>query len=828
MILISEIRDRILASRETDRWDGYVNMLKILKNAFSSERHWMLEFLQNAEDARAQRFSIRLTEAGLLLLNDGECFNESDVRAICDVKSRKLIHLGFRGWLGVGFKSIFRVSSKVEVHSGDLHFAFDRQYWADRHWDGASSGAEFPWEVLPVECGSLDLPDQHITGFWVPASQSVTPILERLAEFLGSDQLPSEMVLLLDWVKTIGVQLTGGAVQIKKTLLAESERTAGTNRLRVQEVEVEVLGEGDLARRSSKNSYLVIRADRPVPPHIRNSAETEELRRSQVAQREVGLVFGLEDGSDLRVLSGRLGGVYSFLPVEAEQTGLPFGLFGDFVPHPNRVAVNEGLTWNHWLCDEVTNLLKESVEYVFLDEERWKFVPFRLFAWLREPYPRDAATRFWTERVWEPVRHFLADGSFYPDRDGTLCRLADLVHVDDELAAALGGETLTALLQGNHLAHPDVVRELGSEITGVSLYDLVQEHRGVLDTLRTKPDRLANVYSLALDERKLTNYYIRGRDKRDTPLAQVPWALGADGELHTPDRVVHVTLDMPSQPRFVESIVRRMVSEVDTTLNPIVARDDSAVRGLQRCGLRVVDKQNLVWEAQRQIEAIRERGDSPADWDFPGDVIYATLLVAKENSWYKPKRLVGEDGHLYDPNLLFMRNGPLEWSTAHAEGLLAGYSPIYAGYVSESTMAELGIDFPTVCKWLQDAGVHGFEPNQDRPLIERTGETFASKQLQAEGHQIERVADRQQLGYDLQCVGHCAHVFEVKGMTQPGDIILEPSEVTAARARGQDYVLLIVYGLPENPVIRRLRNPARVWEPVERARIPVDVWRREA
>jgi hypothetical protein len=837
MSVVSDICDRILADRVTDRWDGYVNMLKILKNAFSSERHWILEFLQNAEDVGAPRFSIRLSKEGLLVLNNGHPFDKTEVRAICDVKSSKLIHLGFRGWLGVGFKSIFKVSSKVEIHSDDLHFAFDRQYWADRHWNGAPSGAEFPWEILPIECAPVELPDGYVTGFWVPASKDATPMLERLAQFLGSSQLPSEMVLLLDKVKTVDIQLTGGALQIEKTIVAESKREVGTNKtnkhqLRVQEVVVEVIGKKELARRSSRNSYLVIRSDRPVPDGVRSSAETEELRRSQVPKREVGLVFGLEDGTNLRVLSGALGGVYSFLPVEAEQTGLPFGIFGDFVPHPNRVAVNEGLTWNHWLCVEVANLLEESVNYVFLDEERWKSAPIRLFAWLQQEPLKDAATRFWAERVRQPVRQFLAEGSFYPDRDGTLRRLADLVYIEDELETALGGEGMTDLLQGKHLAHPDVVRELGSEITRVGLYELVQEHRGVFDVLRVKPERLAKVYSLASDERSLSPYQIggrKGRKEKDTPLNQVPFALGADDNFHAPCQLVHVALDMPSQPRFVKAIVRRKVSEVDTTLNPVVARDDSAVRGLQRCGLRVIQKGDLVWEVQRQIEAVRERGDSPSEWDFPGDLIYATLFVAKEKPFYKPKRLLGEDGYLYDPNLLFIRNGPLDWSVAHAKGLLAGYSPLHPTYTNEAAMTELETDSPTVSKWLQNAGVHGFDANQDRPLIRRTGETFASNRLSDEGHEIKPVADRQQLGYDLQCVGHCPCVFEVKGMTQLGDITLEPSEVKAARNLGENYILTIVYGLPENPVLKRLSKPdERVWEPVEGARIPLDVWRREA
>lgn len=108
MSIVSEHLQNLL--RQTDGnilWGGYVNMLKQLISDFESPKHWVLEFLQNAEDADATRISIRLAKDSLWILNDGNTFSNEDFYTICDVKSRKLPSLGFRGYIGIGFKSIF-------------------------------------------------------------------------------------------------------------------------------------------------------------------------------------------------------------------------------------------------------------------------------------------------------------------------------------------------------------------------------------------------------------------------------------------------------------------------------------------------------------------------------------------------------------------------------------------------------------------------------------------------------------------------------------------------------------------------------------------------
>lgn len=123
MSRISQHLEQLLKQANKPLWGGYVNMLKTLVSMFQSPKHWILEFLQNAEDASSSRFAIHLSDTSIWVLNDGNVFEESDFHTICDVNSQKLPSLGLRGYIGIGFKSIFRITDKIEIHSGEFNFA---------------------------------------------------------------------------------------------------------------------------------------------------------------------------------------------------------------------------------------------------------------------------------------------------------------------------------------------------------------------------------------------------------------------------------------------------------------------------------------------------------------------------------------------------------------------------------------------------------------------------------------------------------------------------------------------------------------------------------
>jgi len=94
---------------------------------------FILEFLQNAEDAlmEAKRkgfFKVELYRDKVVIRHNGKPFDERDLENLCSIRSSKKPSLGYRGFIGIGWKSVFNVSDKVEIYSKDVSFKFDREY----------------------------------------------------------------------------------------------------------------------------------------------------------------------------------------------------------------------------------------------------------------------------------------------------------------------------------------------------------------------------------------------------------------------------------------------------------------------------------------------------------------------------------------------------------------------------------------------------------------------------------------------------------------------------------------------------------------------------
>ena len=148
------------------------------------------------------------------------------------------------------------------------------------------------------------------------------------------------------------------------------------------------------------------------------------------------------------------------------------------------------------------------------------------------------------------------------------------------------------------------------------------------------------------------------------------------------------------------------------------------------------------------------------------------------------------------------------------------------GRRQEDAGLELVYDVAHNIAKIEEHEVHGFHADKDEAVIEHTAYEIAKRRLKEEGHAVADVHDQTELGYDLKCQGHCAKVFEVKGMSQPRDIPFEESQVKAAQQK-KDYILVCIYNLPTHPNkvgYKEIPHPERIWIAVEKARVPKDQW----
>ncbi|CAD7944061.1 unnamed protein product, partial [Amoebophrya sp. A120] len=129
-------------------------VVRLAADLYSGESHFLLELLQNADDcgysenivpalatieqtgygknatrtvvAPAQGGQTSNRISGLLISEHCELgFREKDVRALCDIAQSTKKNKKFIGHKGVGFKSVFKVTSTPVIHSGEFSFHFD-------------------------------------------------------------------------------------------------------------------------------------------------------------------------------------------------------------------------------------------------------------------------------------------------------------------------------------------------------------------------------------------------------------------------------------------------------------------------------------------------------------------------------------------------------------------------------------------------------------------------------------------------------------------------------------------------------------------------------
>jgi hypothetical protein len=112
---------RILAQRPRDVSQANAERL-LSQQVYTDPGHFLLELLQNADDAGATFFAVEFTETALTVRHDGAPFDFRDLVGVLSIgqTTKKSTQIGY---FGVGFKSVFEVAERPRLYSG--HFAFE-------------------------------------------------------------------------------------------------------------------------------------------------------------------------------------------------------------------------------------------------------------------------------------------------------------------------------------------------------------------------------------------------------------------------------------------------------------------------------------------------------------------------------------------------------------------------------------------------------------------------------------------------------------------------------------------------------------------------------
>lgn len=179
---IEYIKNNQLNSNKEFILDSLSGAIDRLQKAFPRYGSFLMEFIQNADDAESRSLMIEILEDTntIRIYNDGKPFSEEDVKSICKVGRSSKTPKDYIGYLGVGFKAVFLISDCPEIHSGGYHFKFDKNKWNDSE--------HIPWQVIPIwiEDYNIELPESK-TCFVLPIKTS--ELMEKLKEEMKPDHL---------------------------------------------------------------------------------------------------------------------------------------------------------------------------------------------------------------------------------------------------------------------------------------------------------------------------------------------------------------------------------------------------------------------------------------------------------------------------------------------------------------------------------------------------------------------------------------------------------------------------------------------------------------
>ena len=325
-----ELDERLRRRRAPASGGDYISALKLISQVvFTRSSGFLLEFIQNAEDSGIGLsapgvFKISLNRNRVRIDHNGRPFNEDNVRAICGISPSKKPERGTLGYLGIGFKSVFKVTDSPEVYSGGYQFKFDRKY---KEW---TDPKDTPWQVLPIWVDApSELVEPGTTTFVVPLRE--TSYYDSLLKELKA--LRTELYLFLHWLKRI--EVTDEVSGDKWVLEDLGEDANGITRLK----------QGDQEQR-----FRFFRKEVSVNDSVKPDRLTQEYR-SGVTKREIAIAFAVDEKGNLSPIEAgaMYGGVYSFLPLGEASSGVKFPIQADFLVQPGRDAINYEAPWNHWI-----------------------------------------------------------------------------------------------------------------------------------------------------------------------------------------------------------------------------------------------------------------------------------------------------------------------------------------------------------------------------------------------------------------------------------------------------------------------------------------------
>lgn len=467
-----QLRKKRLEWVQINKENEFEHIENLLGGIYNDPSHFIYEILQNAEDAQATEIIFKLQKDELIVKHNGKDFTFEDVKGVTGVGlSTKKDDVNTIGKFGVGFKSVFAITTTPIIHSGKFHFKIE----------------DF---VVPE---IIESKISQNTTFVFPFSHHQARTEKEIYELIRKKLERIGLKTLL-FLKNI--------VEIKWQTLDKSghyyKEVTDIRRLKnVQRVTII----SKTGQEEEFEEFLVIR--KPVV------VETHELNI------EVAYRIGVNDAGEEIIEKEKDSRLIVFFPTE-KVTYLNFLIQAPYKTTPNRENIPLDDEQNKYLIEETANLVAESISIV-------KDLGLMSISFL-EVLPID--TNHTDETIYSSIfkkvkEKLLSEEALLPTWKKNFTTARDAVLAQKELTTLLDESDLKILFEKLHWLdtgityrrtrqlYDYIIREL--DIPQINFEDFAVAIKEEL--IMKKPDTwLIEFYSTLLDKRYLwaeTTYYKR-------------------------------------------------------------------------------------------------------------------------------------------------------------------------------------------------------------------------------------------------------------------------------------------------------------------------------
>lgn len=776
-----------------------------LQKAFPRYGSFLMEFIQNADDAESTKIKIRLADLVVTVSNNGKPFTEENVRSLCDIAGSTKSPEEYIGYLGVGFKSVFIVSDSPTIHSGDFHFGFNKQSFPNPRY--------FPWQIFPHWLDGEHSVEQDFTTTFKFAIKD-SSLVEKIREELHPESINERILLFLRHINEIVIedQDNNYVRTIKK--LDKSEH----NEYQVIRIEQHIA-----ENNPSHSDWLIFRDTYDVPPEVSNDAVTIEWERNLIRRREVVIAFRLSDSRQLVPEAKGTAhiGVFSFLPLKEIQSGLKFLIQADFLTAPGRGELARDCKWNEWLATCCFRTITKKCISNFVNNDKWRFNYSDILS--SDSTGHELFKRFLSD----PIASYLKQNLLLVSEEEELISPNQAIIIKPTIRSLFDIADIEKLYPGKKVVHKDCIFPLWAKVTrledepkyflqsddGQRLLKLKSQEKNI-DFFKKLYGLIVNFYNYNYFTSRYTRYNVERdrfwnnfRDLSVPIILTTDFSLSSIRDTFTNPEGIEVPPSLKSKPSIVHSDIassnefRLLVKALNEERRYYDVPASKVMQPLSDADLRnrvlqeeLADLDEEKWSQYTESEKINKvkglKHLFVSKLLKPDEVAGKLTLLSKSGKWLPPI------------DLLF----PSEYQPKHSletvihkglyDQLIEFISPIYLDNQDIQNLKEWR-------EFLSSLGVDKIlsrEEDDLKPIVQRIAVLASLTYERNKGREpIERTESQKKEGWDIDSSNR---KIEVKGTSRSSgyDLILTKNEQRALFQEA-DYFIYIVTDVLSKPLL---------------------------